>query len=87
MELTPGETQNPGAEQAQDLDEYINDPRFHQAFTLPPGPGQPEPFQLTYSDYGYRNPSDPEQENILLFCAPLMSRYVTCRKPPPRRQR
>ncbi|KAI0125982.1 hypothetical protein BJ170DRAFT_702897 [Xylariales sp. AK1849] len=55
-----------------DTDAYIGDARFSQTFTLPPGPGRPEPFQVTYSDYGYRNPAEPEQENVLLFCGPLL---------------
>ncbi|OHE91976.1 hypothetical protein CORC01_12712 [Colletotrichum orchidophilum] len=57
--------------------EYLNDPRFHQSFTLAPGPDRPDPFQVTYCDYGYRNADDPEREHVLLFCGPLLgSRYL-----------
>ncbi|KAK2019084.1 hypothetical protein LZ32DRAFT_598613 [Colletotrichum eremochloae] len=57
--------------------QFLEDPRFHQTFTLPAGPDRPHPFQVTYCDYGYRNPENPESEHVLLFCGPLMgSRFL-----------
>ncbi|KAH8203990.1 hypothetical protein TruAng_001801 [Truncatella angustata] len=55
------------------LERYLLDARFSQSFTLPPGSDRPEPFTVTYSDYGYRNQDEPSQENVLLFCGPLLS--------------
>ncbi|OHW94834.1 interferon-induced GTP-binding protein mx2 [Colletotrichum incanum] len=52
---------------------FLNDGRFNQTFTLPAGPNRPDPFQVTYSDYGYRDLENPEREHVLLFCGPLMS--------------
>ncbi|KAK0380330.1 hypothetical protein CLIM01_02321 [Colletotrichum limetticola] len=58
-------------------EEYLNDPRFHQSFTLPPGNDRPDPFKVTYCDYGYRNLDNPEREHVLLLCGPLLgSRYL-----------
>ncbi|KAK2020421.1 hypothetical protein LX32DRAFT_329946 [Colletotrichum zoysiae] len=54
---------------------FLDDPRFHQTFTLPAGgPDRPHPFQVTYCDYGYRDPENPEREHVLLLCGPLMGR-------------
>ncbi|KAK1574672.1 uncharacterized protein LY79DRAFT_565421 [Colletotrichum navitas] len=56
---------------------FLDDPRFHQTFTLPAGPDRPHPFQVTYCDYGYRDPESPEREHVLLICGPLMgSRFL-----------
>ncbi|EFQ28237.1 hypothetical protein CGRA01v4_11845 [Colletotrichum graminicola] len=56
---------------------FLDDPRFHQTFTLPAGPDRPNPFQVTYCDYGYRDPENPEREHVLLICGPLMgSRFL-----------
>ncbi|GKT49111.1 uncharacterized protein ColSpa_09292 [Colletotrichum spaethianum] len=56
---------------------FLDDPRFHQTFTLPAGPNRPHPLQVTYSDYGYRDLESPEREHVLLFCGPLMgSRFL-----------
>ncbi|VUC21328.1 unnamed protein product [Clonostachys rosea] len=57
------------------LDEYLADPRFRQSFTLPPDPSRDrlEPLEVTYADFGHRNEENPEEENVLLFFAPLMS--------------
>ncbi|KAH9897433.1 hypothetical protein F4778DRAFT_783016 [Xylariomycetidae sp. FL2044] len=52
---------------------YLNDERFHQKFTIPPGPGRPEPFHVTYSDIGYRNAAEPSRERVVLVCAPLVA--------------
>lgn len=57
-----------------DPKEYLDDPRFHQTFTLPADPSRPHPFTVTYSDYGYRNPEHPELERVLLLCGPLLGR-------------
>ncbi|KAF6817583.1 hypothetical protein CSOJ01_02293 [Colletotrichum sojae] len=60
-----------------DPKEYLDDPRFHQTFTLPPGPTRPHSFTVSYSDYGYRNKEHPELERVLLLCGPLLgSRYL-----------
>ncbi|CAG9948835.1 unnamed protein product [Clonostachys rosea f. rosea IK726] len=57
------------------LDQYLEDPRFRQSFTLPPDPSRDrfEPLEVTYADFGYRNKKNPQEENVLLFFAPLMS--------------
>jgi hypothetical protein len=62
------------------LERYLLDARFSQSFTLPPGSDRPEPFTVTYSDYGYRNQDEPSQENVLLFCGPLLSTYVAWKR-------
>ncbi|KAK1989625.1 hypothetical protein LX36DRAFT_14506 [Colletotrichum falcatum] len=51
---------------------FLDDPRFHRTFALPAGPDRPHPLQVTYSDYGYRDPEDPDRERVLLLCGPLM---------------
>jgi hypothetical protein len=55
-------------------DDFLNDPRFNRAFTLPADPsrGRPNPFAIKYADFGYRNESHPEQEHVLLFSPPLV---------------
>ncbi|WYZ41799.1 hypothetical protein EsH8_V_000694 [Colletotrichum jinshuiense] len=66
-----------GSSPDPDPAEFLNDPRFHQTFTLPAGPNRPHPFQVTYSDYGYRNVDDPSREHVMLLCGPLLgSRYL-----------
>lgn len=59
---------------------WINDPRFNRIFQLPADPsrGRPEPFQVSYSDFGYhREDADgddgEQEEKVLLFFGPLMS--------------
>ncbi|ETS74124.1 hypothetical protein PFICI_13990 [Pestalotiopsis fici W106-1] len=74
---TPGRaetSQNSSQEQHSVADPkvYLDDPRFSQSFTIPPGPNRSEPLTVTYSDFGYRNPDQPEREHVLLFCGPLM---------------
>ncbi|KAI2619620.1 hypothetical protein GGR54DRAFT_630651 [Hypoxylon sp. NC1633] len=60
-----------------ELSRYLDDERFHQTFTLPSGPGRPEELKITYSDFGYRNPDEPQKERVLLFCGPLLgSRFL-----------
>ncbi|KAK1654625.1 hypothetical protein BDP81DRAFT_389693 [Colletotrichum phormii] len=60
-----------------DPESYLNDPRFHQSFTLAPGSDRPENFKVTFCDYGYRNLDNPELEHVLLICGPLLgSRYL-----------
>lgn len=62
---------------------YLDDPRFHQVFELPANPqdGRAAPFKITYADFGYRNESQPEQENVMLFFPPLLgSRLVQITK-------
>jgi pimeloyl-ACP methyl ester carboxylesterase len=56
-----------------ELAEYLNDPRFSRNFELPADPahGRESPFKIRYADFGYRNESHPEQENVLLFFSPL----------------
>lgn len=63
-----------GSSPDPDPAEFLNDPRFHQTFTLPAGPNRPHPFQVTYSDYGYRNVDDPSREHVMLLCGPLLGR-------------
>jgi hypothetical protein len=57
-----------------DSADFIEDPRFHRVFEFPADPenGRPGVFRVTYADFGYRNESDPDQENVLLFFGPLM---------------
>ncbi|KAK6080939.1 hypothetical protein SCUP234_05037 [Seiridium cupressi] len=62
-----------GSGPTSDVEAFLDDARFNRTFTLPPRPGRSAPFHVTYSDYGYRNPDQPEQENVLLFCGPLLS--------------
>jgi hypothetical protein len=60
----------------RDLATYLQDQRFSQRFELPMQDRQTEPFVVTYSDFGYRNPLNPQKERVLLFCSPLMGRLV-----------
>ncbi|KAI0011011.1 hypothetical protein F4779DRAFT_263560 [Xylariaceae sp. FL0662B] len=55
----------------QDPVSFLEDERFHQTFTIPPTPSHQRPLTVTYSDYGYRNPDEPQREHVLLFCGPL----------------
>jgi hypothetical protein len=57
-----------------ELASYLQDDRFSQEFEIPAEPGQSKPLHVTYSDYGYRNPANPEKERVLLFCSPLLGR-------------
>lgn len=63
----------PGLHSVPDPKTYLDDPRFNQSFTIPSGPDRKEPLHVTYSDFGYQNPSQPESEHVLLFCGPLLS--------------
>jgi len=61
----------------------VNDPRFNQTFQLPADPanGRAKPFTVRYADFGYRNEAHPEEENVILFFAPLMgSRFLQITK-------
>ncbi|KXJ96209.1 hypothetical protein Micbo1qcDRAFT_231293 [Microdochium bolleyi] len=61
--------------------EYLQDTRFDQTYTLSPDADHPEPFAVTYSDFGFRHPDGPRHDNVVLFCAPLFaSRYVPITK-------
>jgi pimeloyl-ACP methyl ester carboxylesterase len=43
--------------------------------------GLPDPFTVTYSDFGYRNAEDPSTENVLLYLGPLLcTRYFPSSK-------
>jgi hypothetical protein len=53
---------------------YLQDERFSQRFEMPLQEGQTVPFVVTYSDFGYRDPLNPQSERVLLFCSPLMGR-------------
>ncbi|KAF3019857.1 hypothetical protein E8E14_013479 [Neopestalotiopsis sp. 37M] len=75
--LTPGVPETSLGSSAEqhnvaDPKAYLDDPRFSQSFTIPPGPDRSEPLTVAYSDFGYRNPDHPESEHVLLFCGPLM---------------
>ncbi|KAM5356888.1 hypothetical protein ACJ41O_003534 [Fusarium nematophilum] len=64
----------PAATDTQTLDDFLRDPRFNRQFTLPADPSENRPsLKVKYADYGYRNESNPEEENVLLFCPPLMA--------------
>jgi hypothetical protein len=54
--------------------DYIDDPRFNKSFELPAdlAIGCLSPFKVKYADYGYRNESHPEKENVLLFYGSLL---------------
>ena len=56
------------------LAEFFNDPRFNRTFELAADAanGRPRPLTVKYADFGYRNEAHPEEENVFLFCAPLM---------------
>ncbi|KAM0340152.1 hypothetical protein ACHAPU_010644 [Fusarium lateritium] len=62
--------------------EFLKDPRFSQSFELPADPSDDHPcLQVKYADYGYHNPTTPEEEHVLLFFAPLCaSRMLHCAK-------
>ncbi|TDZ13230.1 hypothetical protein C8035_v006734 [Colletotrichum spinosum] len=64
-----------------DPETYLDDPRFHQSFTLPDTASLPQPFKVTYCDYGYRNPENPDLEHVVLMCGPLLgSRWLNVAK-------
>ncbi|KAK3377644.1 hypothetical protein B0H63DRAFT_221562 [Podospora didyma] len=68
--------------------DFVNDARFTQSLSLPADPalGRTKPFRITYADFGYRNATHPEEENVLLFFGPLMaSRLVHITKDHPAR--
>ncbi|CAF3615085.1 unnamed protein product [Fusarium graminearum] len=71
------------AQQEIDPETFLKDPRFSQTFQIEADPsnGFPTAIKVKYADYGYRNPSDPSEENVLLFFAPLCaSRIIHCAK-------
>jgi hypothetical protein len=71
------------AQQELDPQTFLTDPRFSQTFHLPPDPSDDRTtaIQVKYADYGYQNLSNPEEENVLLFFAPLCaSRIIHCTK-------
>lgn len=53
---------------------YLDDPRFSRTFELPADPanGRGSPFKLTYADFGHRDETTPEEENVFLFFGTLM---------------
>lgn len=57
-----------------DVASYLQDERFSQKFEMPAEPELPEGFVVTYSDFGYREPANPGNERVLLFCSPLLGR-------------
>ncbi|KIL83766.1 hypothetical protein FAVG1_13042 [Fusarium avenaceum] len=61
---------------------FLKDPRFSQTFQLPADPSDGhESLQVKYADYGYHNPTSPQDEHVLLFFAPLCaSRIFHCAK-------
>ena len=63
----------PGASTA--IQEYLDDPRFNRTFTLPPNPltARTVPFTVTYADFGFRHPSGPSHDRVLLNFGPLMA--------------
>ena len=85
--LPPAEMREPASHESdsaspnvadKDLAAYVQDERFSQRFEMPLDAGQTEPFVVTYSDFGYRDPINPQNEHVLLFCSPLMGRSVHC---------
>ncbi|CEI66163.1 hypothetical protein FVEN_g4436 [Fusarium venenatum] len=71
------------AQQEIDPRAFFKDGRFSQTFHLPADPSDDRgtAIQVKYADYGYRNPSNPQEENVLLFFAPLCaSRIIHCAK-------
>lgn len=72
---TTGKTLSQG-----EFDAFINDPRFNRTFQLPADPshGRPEPFQVSYADFGFHREDAGDgdgdgEEQVLLFFGPLMS--------------
>ncbi|KAI9820033.1 MAG: hypothetical protein M1827_006604 [Pycnora praestabilis] len=62
----PSSLGGPGAHWAI---EFLCDSRFHQSLWLPPKPnaGRTAPLRVTYADVGYRDPTNPGNETIILF--------------------
>ncbi|KAF4949306.1 hypothetical protein FSARC_13513 [Fusarium sarcochroum] len=61
----------------RDPETYLKDPRFNQSFQLPADQSDNHAtLQVKYADYGYRNQAKPEDENILLFFAPLCASRI-----------
>jgi pimeloyl-ACP methyl ester carboxylesterase len=48
--------------------EFLCDVRFHQSFFLTAQDGRPEPFRISYADYG-----DRHSDAVVLFCGALMA--------------
>ncbi|KAF5027127.1 hypothetical protein F66182_753 [Fusarium sp. NRRL 66182] len=56
----------------RDPETFLQDLRFNQHFQLPADPSDDHPsLRVKYADYGYRNQTKPEDENVLLFFAPM----------------
>ena len=56
------------------LTSYLEDERFSRTFVMPAEDGEDSSFTVTYSDYGHREETHPENERVLLFCGPLLGR-------------
>ncbi len=62
----------------EEVNNYVNDPRFNRTFQLPADPsrGRPKALQISYADYGFHRSNDASndsEENVLLFFGPLLS--------------
>lgn len=53
---------------------FVEAERFSRNFMMPAKDGEESPFTVTYSDFGYRNETSPEEERVLLYCSPLLGR-------------
>ncbi|KAJ3528826.1 hypothetical protein NM208_g10030 [Fusarium decemcellulare] len=63
-----------GTTEHPDLEGFLQDPRFNRIFTLPADPASNRAaINVKYTDFGYRNETNPNEENVLLFFAPLMA--------------
>ncbi|KAF5009054.1 hypothetical protein FDECE_4706 [Fusarium decemcellulare] len=63
-----------GTTEHPDLEGFLQDPRFNRIFTLPADPASNRAaIDVKYTDFGYRNETNPNEENVLLFFAPLMA--------------
>ncbi|KAM0552465.1 hypothetical protein ACHAPJ_008026 [Fusarium lateritium] len=61
----------------RDPETFLKDPRFNQVFQLPADDSDDHAsLQVKYADYGYRNQAKPEDENVLLFFAPLCASRI-----------
>lgn len=66
---------------SEEFTAFINDPRLNRTFQLPADPsrGRPEPFQVSYADYGFHredagdHDGGGEEEQVFLFFGPLLS--------------
>ncbi|KAH6953443.1 hypothetical protein DER45DRAFT_575881 [Fusarium avenaceum] len=72
----------PNTPEVKNPETFLKDSRFSQTFRLPADPsGDHGSLQVKYADYGYHNPTNPEDEHVLLFFAPLCaSRIFHCAK-------